>query len=478
MIVNSGNIGTVLGRGQLDTRYARGRGNSGQTGIYVPGDWGANWRAKLAAAKAGTGLAKLGVRGDSVSFGAFCANPVTKSYPGLLAASLQARYGDGGSGFKGAHMTSAYLNATTTPQAAAAWIASGSAIVTAGGPYTNGTDQGPGAIRIGSTTSGDTLTTTFRGTTLKIYTRVNNGTSAPWTYSIDGGAPVSITDTSTNAYNEVKVTTVTGLSAGNHTVVITHGAGTANLAFLGIEGSNASGVLVNNFASSGAGSDRYAINTADPMNPGIWSGGSSNPVDLLIYALGANDVNASGYFLSTGITLTAAGLGTATTLTVSSYLAPGQYLIDSEVVFVVSCIGTTATLKYPLAAGHSNGASIKIPMISPEAWLRTAAGALSNLRNTGSGDQDIVILMTHVGAFDTFGNWPSIVERARGLAESYGAALVDMWSLGRNSWGYWNTLGRWGNGASTTAGVAGTDTIHPSDAGHQAYHDALLPILV
>ncbi|WP_344258749.1 hypothetical protein, partial [Mycolicibacterium llatzerense] len=82
------------------------------------------------------------------------------------------------------------------------------------------------------------------------------------------------------------------------------------------------------------------------------------------------------------------------------------------------------------------------------------------------------------GNFDGLQNWATITQRARALAESYGAALVDMWPLGRNSWGYWNTLGRWGNGAATTAGSAGTDNIHPSDAGHQAYHDALLPLLV
>jgi hypothetical protein len=152
--------------------------------------------------------------------------------------------------------------------------------------------------------------------------------------------------------------------------------------------------------------------------------------------------------------------------------------VSAEMVFVIASTATTATLKYPLVRSHSSGTAVQVPMITPDLWLRTATRALSDLRNTGSGDQDILLLLTHIGAFDGLGNWAPIVERARGLAESYGAALVDMWSLGRNSWGYWNTLGYWGNGASSTAGAAGTDTIHPSDAGHQAYHDALLPVLV
>lgn len=456
---------------------ARGRTGSGQTGIYVPGDWGANWRAKLAAAKAGTGLAKIAVKGDSISFGAFVSNLDTKSYAGLLATSLQALYGDGGSGFKGAHRTTTFAGIVAPSQAITAWTAAGNIITQTGGALTSGTDQGPGSIRVGSTTAGDTLTATFRGTTLKIYTRVNNGTSAPWTYSIDGGSAVSVTDTSTNAFNEVAVKTITGLSAGSHTVVITHGSGSANLAFFGIEGSNASGVLVNNYASSGAPSDRYAINAADPINPGTWSGGSMNPCDLLIYALGANDVNASGYTTATGITLGASAVATATTLTTSAYLAPGQYQIDSEMVYVIASNGTTATLKYALTAGHSSGASIKVPLINPDSWLTSAARNFSDLRNTNA-NAELLILLPHIGNFDGLQNWAVITQRARALAEAYGAALVDVWPMGRNSWSYWNTLGRWGNGAATTAGSAGTDNIHPSDAGHQAYADALLPLLV
>jgi lysophospholipase L1-like esterase len=93
------------------------------------------------------------------------------------------------------------------------------------------------------------------------------------------------------------------------------------------------------------------------------------------------------------------------------------------------------------------------------------------------GTTDVLILMQHIGQYDTTNlKWQSYVAQARGIAESYGAALVNMWPLGRNSWNYWNSLGYWGNSAAA-GGVSGQDSIHMSDAGHQAVANAIIPVL-
>ena len=450
-----------------------------KSGIYVPSNWGANWRTKLAAAVGGTGLAKIGVRGDSISWGWFVSNPTTKSYAGLLQTSLQTLYGDGGSGFKGGHWSTQQWSSISTPaNAVSAWTTAGVPFTTTG-TWATGTGQGPGAIRMISTNPGDTISTSFRGTTVKFFTRVTNGTTSSWTYSIDGGGAVTVTDTSVSSTIAVAVTTVTGLSAGTHTVTITKGSGAASLTFFGLEATNASGVVVCNYSAVGATAGTYLTDPTNlPLQAGIWSGGSLNPADLLIYAFGANECAATNA-VATGITLSSSAAVGATTLSLSAYLPPGKYRIDNENLYITATSGTTATLAAAVTAAHSSAAAVNVMKESVDDWRRYVAQAFSDLRDGSgmSGAADLVILLPHIGQFDDFNVFHTIAKEARGLAEEYGAALVDMWSLGRNSWNYWNTSGYWGDGTLVSAGGSGASVIHPSDAGAQQYANALLPIL-
>jgi hypothetical protein len=66
-------------------------------GIYMPRRWPRFFQAKLDAG----GLAKVALVGDSIMRGYWSSNLDTKGWAGLLRAELQAKYGDGGSGFKG-----------------------------------------------------------------------------------------------------------------------------------------------------------------------------------------------------------------------------------------------------------------------------------------------------------------------------------------------------------------------------------------
>lgn len=449
-------------------RSALGRST---TGFFVPGGWGANWRAKLATAN--SQLVKVAVVGDSLSQGYYTSAPLTKSWPALLAARLQALYGDGGSGFVGASLTTYFANsksiAAPTQTAYSGnntyWATSGTWSLYTGGNY------GPGAHEIQSTQVGATVTITgLRGTTIKLYTLSNGGSNAAWKYSVDGATQVNVSD----AAASVQVTTITGLSSGTHSVVITQaGTGSNTLLVIGAAAYNATGVVIDNYSVYGATS--ALLNAARPAattNPGVWSGGSLNPCDLYIYELGANDAAVT---VASGVTLGAAAATFATSLTTSAYLPPGPYRIDSENVIVSNSTSTTATLLYPLSASHSSGAVVNQVQSTPEAWTKNAAINIIDARSV-TNNPDVLIIMPHIGTYDTVNGFPAIAQRARGLAEQFGAALVDVWAIGRNSWNYFNNLGYFGT--SGNPGVAGTDAAHPSDAGSVFYELQIGPLVV
>ncbi len=91
--------------------------------------------------------------------------------------------------------------------------------------------------------------------------------------------------------------------------------------------------------------------------------------------------------------------------------------------------------------------------------LRTAKAHLN-------GACDILIVGDHLGStVDANNLFSQYTAALKSLADDFGAACYLPWPDGRNSWDYWNSLGYWGvtNGAG---GEAGTDGVHPSDAGH------------
>jgi hypothetical protein len=105
--------------------------------------------------------------------------------------------------------------------------------------------------------------------------------------------------------------------------------------------------------------------------------------------------------------------------------------------------------------------------VSADAWASTVRQHLAYIRDGGSltGATDIVIALPHIGTADFSNNrYQDYVDRAHGLALSFEAALVDVWSIGRNSWNYFNSQGFWANPAAP--GAVGTDSVHLSDAGN------------
>lgn len=362
---------------------------------------------------AGTGLATIAAVGSSSTQGLYASNLLTTSFVGRIITSLQTTYGDGGSGYFSSSRTTLWQGASTPINA---WAAlSGNFATLTGADWAAGNPYGPSGVYMYTQTVGNTISFTFRGTKCRIYTISGAGRSN-WSYAVDGGSTVNVTDSGTGG-DTVQVTTTATLSAGTHTIVLTK-AGSAGTTFgvHGVTGENATGVVVNNFGISGASSAYFAgSGFIDAYGIGRWSGGPDYPADLVIYAAGANDANAG---------------------------------------------------------------------VDPDSWaanLRVFLQGVKDGQNMSAvkalGTTDVLILMQHIGQYDTTNlKWQSYVAQARGIAESYGAALVNMWPLGRNSWNYWNSLGYWGNSAAA-GGVSGQDSIHMSDAGHQAVANAIIPVL-
>ncbi|MFF4791843.1 GDSL-type esterase/lipase family protein [Streptomyces sp. NPDC001276] len=373
-------------------------------GVYVPPGWGARWRSARDAAATG-GKARMITVGDSITHGFYASNLFTTSWVGIVRNALQAQFGNGGLGYFTSMNSrmAGHNNAIST-----AWENAG-CFVTSTGTWTQDTSSvmGPGIFSVDSTTVGSTVTFPARGSSVKIYTITGTSTRAGYTYSIDGGASVSVADSGGGGAANIQVTTVTGLSTATHTVKITH-TGTAGqkLSVCGVGSENNSGIIVDNVARSGSRSAGWAVNTASALNA-VWNGGSAYPGDLVVYSLGVNDANVNN-------------------------------------------------------AGDE--------------WAANVAKYLKAVRDAGDGSTDLLILMHHVGKHEgTNVRYQDYVQRARGLADAYGAALVDMWAIGRNSWNYWDQLGYWAD--VNVPGAAGHDTVHLSDAGHQRIAEAVLPIL-
>ncbi|MFK0231210.1 GDSL-type esterase/lipase family protein [Streptomyces sp. NPDC090303] len=375
-------------------------------GIYVPPNWGTFWKGVRGTPGK---LARIAAVGSSSTQGLYSSDLAATSWAQRVATGLQAQYGDGGSGYFASTRSITFLGANTT---ATGWAGIPGTLATTTGSWSNGNPYGPGGGYIFTSTNGNTITFTVRGSTVRIYT-VGGSNRAGWKYSIDGGADVAVADP--GGTTTIAVTTVQGLPATTHTVKLTHNGTTGSyFAVSGVTGENTSGVVLNNFGLSGATSATFA-DTTPAYGTTTWNGGPDYPADLVIYALGSNDVLA--------------------------------------------------------------GVGVDVWAKNLRAYLQSVKDGTGKGGTPATGTTDVLILMQHIGKYDASNFlWQDYVSRGRMIAEAYGAAFVDFWTLGRNSWNYWNSLGHWGN-ASTVGGVSGTDTIHMSNAGHQFTADTLLSIL-
>lgn len=405
---------------------AGGGGSAAATSYTVlPSGWDSGWRAGLAS-----GFARVAVAGDSLASGLLCSDLDTKSWVRLMAADLQAKYGDGGSGFKGSSHSVAGINSaayTTALPAACMWATTG----TWDQNLTN--CDGPHGSVLQAKTAGATLSySRARGTTIEIfYLNGNSAAFGNWSYQIDGGGWVSGGSTNTGAQS-IGVKTITGLSAGNHTVQVRADDASASVFFFfcGIRASNATGVRVDNYGRGSyiaqvfnnevggtfttTGGQVFGGASSGLFGPaGKWSGGSLNPCDLAIWSLGLNN------------------------------------------------------------------ARFTTPVTTPQMFYRAGQQYLEDVR-AGNANASLMIVMPHRGdpSFEDANNryYGQYVAAAKQLADQFGAAFVDVWKAGKQSYAWMNSQGYWGN--QNVPGAAGTDPVHLSDAGEVWEKGLLTPLVI
>jgi hypothetical protein len=222
--------------------------------------------------------------GGSSAAGFFASHLSKKSWPGVLATSLQTTYGDGGTGFYSALISAQGIGGVDSA-ALTQWTASGGLVTQTGTWGLGGYQAGPGWGYVYANTNGATCTFTVRGSSVTIYTLGADGAHSPWSYSIDGGTAVTVTDTATTGL-AVLTKTITGLSSGTHTVKLTHtGTSAQYLAVCGVSGENTTGVVVNNFGKRNVSAAQYVA----PLKLG-WSGGPNYPADCVVYMVSPDDI--------------------------------------------------------------------------------------------------------------------------------------------------------------------------------------------
>lgn len=257
----------------------------------IPAGWGTKWRA--ARDQSSSRLVKVAVIGDSISVGWVATNWWTNGWVGLLRTALQQAYGDGGSGF----ITVDYMK-NTGNNLVSGWLG------TVGGssqwsrfPDAND-NNGRGGINwcsVKNATSGvGTMNIPMWGNnSLKVYA-LNDPTYGTYSYAINGG---TATNVALNAANAVKVTTVASPPAGSaaspYTLNLAVVSGTVEL--YGAAAYNATGIAVDNLSMAGRRSLDLLIPTPGSSTTqfiGEETPQQLGPWDLVIFALGVNDVRA------------------------------------------------------------------------------------------------------------------------------------------------------------------------------------------
>jgi lysophospholipase L1-like esterase len=255
---------------------------------------------------------------------------------------------------------------------------------------------------------------------------------------------------------------------------------------------NGNGASVTFPGVRGTSIDCYFLSDTGTCTVAI-DGGAPSTVDLTAHGSGLVKITFGGLanvahtVVITNATLKVTVCGVAGTNTVGvvghNMSSPGR----------PSTAGAVTT---GLAAGTSGSVSITdfapdlmlLAMSVNDVALATAVDAFrSNLyrlarlaRDYSSGKADLALIVNHygkgAGTSDPSNLYAGYAEVIHGLGETFGAAVLDVWALGRNSWDHWHDLGYWGVTNGST-GAAGTDAVHPSDAGHGAIAAPLIELL-
>lgn len=225
----------------------------------------AKGRAKIAAAMAGTALCKVAIVGDSTSAGI---GPGTRdqSWPTFLREKLLP-----GAGLPVS--STGTVNPSQTPTSAQ-WAATPAG-------WSNSNSGSNNYMSAGNGSGAWTFTSTIAGTVVEIIAG-DNYAGGTWTYSIDGGAAVTVTQGS----GQFTTKTITGLANTTHTVTFNNTHATLPFILFSVEVRQANGLAISNMAQNGKTTAQWA----DTTNWYYLSGWLKqyNP-DVVLIDLGIND---------------------------------------------------------------------------------------------------------------------------------------------------------------------------------------------
>jgi hypothetical protein len=379
--------------------------------LTITPQWDKQWRAALRGSA--TGAASVCVMGDSFTQGnPDCTNYMTKTYFALLRTGLIAKYAHAGDFYPPQYSSEYYvfqsLTFSGTPPLSS-MNATNRNFVSGGFGWQVYWNPNPGAGNL------VTFTTQYACTDVDIITC--DYATGTWTYTVDGGAPVTVTVPATPDGNTIRRTQITGLSNAVHTIVVT-GQSAANVFMLFGFASYKSRTVGLKFgwtALCGAA----AINYVNGLAPAygidlVWQGKSGASLtgfgfpaqpDLAIIALGINDCANGGF-----------GMG------------PNGYK------------GAIRRVCDALRRGNPN------------------CSLLFVAHNNPSGNNSDVVV-----PFANARSWPTFIEQMTSIVYSYNGALLNMHA-------------KWGMTGITQGFQTGTDA-HPNDVGHQDIADQLKVLL-
>jgi lysophospholipase L1-like esterase len=351
----------------------------------VTGGWGAVWEA--AVGEADTRQVVIVGWGDSITQGAYSSHYHNKSFFGQTIETLQALYGDGGSGFHSVR------NCTGVGATGATYITKTGAWTT----FAQGINE---SLLMNNTAGlGTVVFPGVRGSTIDVWVGRDDVLAMSFDIDIDGGG-YTTQAVVTGADAMVKFSFST--TPGTHTVTIRPTAAKF-VQIYGVSGMNPTGVVGHNMGQAGRTSAAGAVTTGLASgNSGTVSVTDFDP-DVVILEIGVNDF-----------------------------------------AFAV-----------------------------PTATYETNMERLSDL----AAGAELVYVITHRGSLtDTSNVYPDYQTVVLDVSTAYTGAVYDAWVDGERKWSVWNTLGYWGITNSAT-GNAGTDPVHPSDAGHSHMGDQVFSLL-
>lgn len=424
---------------------------SGADNVAVPSAWGERWGT--ARKEGGSRRVNVHLWGDSVGAdGAAASNPRTLSLAGLLQAGLQSRYGDGGTGF----LNTFYAAKTGT------WDAT--------------IDMGFAGTGARATAAASLSWSDIRGTTIRLWHR-NTGLTGSFRWRVDGGSWTVVTPPTGFAV-EPGFSEVTGLADTPHTVDVEWVSGV--VVIHGVYGHRANGIVLSRLGQGGRAASHFSgiileripvsttngSTTVTSAAPGLFDASMVGR-----YLVGANlprDAQITAVASATSATISSAATGTGTQ-TVNLQVNRQSWAESA---------GLTLDPFFSVGLGRADLVILMLGVNDPASLDHTAAtwtdGASRLLKPYYQGDTynytpDLLVVIEHQGNwFDLEGRWPAITDAQAAFASSMGGALVDVWGIGRRSYKHWLDLGYF----------TGGDGVHPTNAGHAAYADPILKLLV